>query len=125
MSTAALPPTIIFQGTGDGTVWPANARRNADQWLAHYGQGDTRPKLRLRETRHQQKTPVTKSSRRGYTVQRWSMGKQRVLEMWLVEGLPHACRAANPAYRSVIGVAPGEHGDVAILSAHRNGDLSP
>lgn len=87
-----LPPTVVFQGTLDGTVWPANAQKVADQWLAHC-QAAGVGALRLggpREVKRPLARPWTKTSARGYSVRRWSAGRDRLLEVWLVDGLGHA-----------------------------------
>lgn len=125
MGTEALPPTIIFQGTSDGTVWPANAQRIADQWLAHYGRVDGRPKLTQREAQHRQPSPVTKGSRRGYTVKRWSVSRQRMLELWLVEGLAHAWSGGKPGVPFSDRRGPRASTEMwRFFSSHRLGDLS-
>lgn len=88
---SAMPPTIIIQGTLDATVWPANAQRIADQWLAHYRASNRL--TRINDPRPLTKpaaTPRTRTSRRGCTVRRWSVARHRVLELWLVDGLGHA-----------------------------------
>ncbi|HHV22956.1 MAG TPA: PHB depolymerase family esterase [Propionibacterium sp.] len=88
----AMPPTVVFHGTLDGTVWPKNAQRIADQWLAHY-QVSANGRVRVgnpRAVRQPMVSPRTRTSRRGYSVRRWQAGRERVLELWLIEGLGHA-----------------------------------
>ncbi|MDO5681670.1 MAG: PHB depolymerase family esterase [Propionibacteriaceae bacterium] len=87
-----LPPTVVFQGSHDATVWPANAQKIADQWLAHYEQGRSgRARISTpKASRTAMARPWTKTSRRGYSVRRWSAGRDRMLEVWVVEGLGHA-----------------------------------
>ncbi|WP_432559795.1 extracellular catalytic domain type 1 short-chain-length polyhydroxyalkanoate depolymerase [Granulicoccus sp. GXG6511] len=92
--TQVLPPTVVFQGTLDGTVWPKNAQRIADQWLAHHDQaagiGMRRRVGDPRAVRRPMASPHTRTSRRGYSVRRWQAGRERMLELWLVDGLGHA-----------------------------------
>lgn len=126
LSTNALPPTIVFQGTRDGTVWPANAQRNADLWLAHYDHGDSRPKLTRRERHRDEPSRVTTGSRHGYSVQRWSMGRQSVLEVWLVEGLAHAWSGGKPGVQFSDRRGPRASTEMwRFLSSHRLGDIGP
>ena len=97
VATDAMPPMIVFQGTSDGTVRSVNAQRIADQWLAYHdhsmrGQGGANRAvaLRSRRARTSPARPTSARSKRGYTVSRWYDGTEKVLEMWVVDGLGHA-----------------------------------
>lgn len=93
-----MPPMIIFQGTSDGTVWPANAQRHTDQWLAYWHRDAERPDPRgPRVAQHEAVTPETKGSRRGYLRQRWTVDGRPVLEVWRIAGLSHAWSGGGPA----------------------------
>ncbi len=90
-----LPPLIIFQGAADSTVRAVNAELVAEQWLANYRQWSdrrlARPALRaVRSSSVPATRPVTARSRRGYRVSRWTAGRRKVVEVWLVDGLGHA-----------------------------------
>lgn len=88
---APLPPTIIFQGTADGTVRSANAERIADQWLrARESSGTAPPVGKGRQTRTSAPPSGTGRGPRSHRVTRWSAGGRVVLELWVVEGLGHA-----------------------------------
>jgi poly(hydroxyalkanoate) depolymerase family esterase len=94
-ATEAMPPMIVFHGTLDGTVRSVNAQRVADQWLAYYNhdarhRADTAPIGRPRTATTEPPRPTTARSRRGYRVSRWYAGGQKVLELWIVDGLGHA-----------------------------------
>jgi poly(hydroxyalkanoate) depolymerase family esterase len=94
-ATEAMPPMIVFHGTLDGTVRSVNAQRVADQWLAYYKRdaghrANTAPIGRPRTATTDPPRPTTARSRRGYRVSRWYAGGQKVLELWIVEGLGHA-----------------------------------
>jgi poly(hydroxyalkanoate) depolymerase family esterase len=91
----AMPPMIVFHGTQDGTVRSVNAQRVADQWLAYYNhdvrrRADAAPIGRPRIATTEPARPTTARSRRGYRVSRWYAGGQKVLELWIVDGLGHA-----------------------------------
>lgn len=82
-----LPPLIIFQGSGDGTVRASNAERIAAQWLA------SQPAETVGKGRQTRKDPPRTSSGRGprpHRVTRWSVDRRVQLELWVVEGLGHA-----------------------------------
>ena len=101
LSRCPLPPTIVIQGTRDATIWPVNAQRIASHWLAYYAQaqgpdGAPLPVLRERITHRKAAVPATSGSQRAATVQRWSVGTQPMLEVWLVEGLGHAWSGGAP-----------------------------
>ena len=90
-----MPPTVIFQGTADGTVRAGNAQRIADQWLsfrrAASASGIASPPVSSpRTTSAAAARPTTSRSRRGQQVTRWYAGGRKVLEVWLVQGLGHA-----------------------------------
>jgi poly(3-hydroxybutyrate) depolymerase len=93
-----MPPMIVFQGTVDGTVRPVNARRIADQWLAYHADdaGRSLPASGRRKigaprvATSAAARPASSRSRRGHTVSRWYSAGQKVLELWLVDGLGHA-----------------------------------
>jgi poly(hydroxyalkanoate) depolymerase family esterase len=94
-ATDAMPPMIVFHGTVDSTVRAVNAQRVADQWLSYYNhdvrrRADAAPIGRPRIARTEPGSPTTARSRRGYQVSRWYAGGQKVLELWIVEGLGHA-----------------------------------
>ncbi len=89
-----MPPMVVFQGTADGTVRPANALRVADQWLsfrlASSGSGRVVPTVgQPRTTRVAAARPASARSRRAHQVTRWYAGGRKVLEVWLVQGLGH------------------------------------
>ncbi len=91
----AMPPLVIFHGTGDHIVSSVNAHRLVEQWLAHYSVDASRspsdPPLRTRTAASRPASPRTKTSRRGYQVQRWyGAGGRKMLELWIVDGLGHA-----------------------------------
>lgn len=84
----ALPPTIVFQGTGDFTVRAGNGSRIAEQWLECRA-ANTGPSDPDRITRSRVSRPTT--GRRTSTVTRWYSARGRTcLETWLVNGLGHA-----------------------------------
>jgi poly(hydroxyalkanoate) depolymerase family esterase len=91
--TDAMPPMIVFQGTSDGTVRSVNAQRVADQWLAYHehssGRGRTNP-LKSRRSRTSPARRASSRSKRGFTVNRWYAGSDKVLKLWMVDGLGHA-----------------------------------
>jgi poly(hydroxyalkanoate) depolymerase family esterase len=94
-ATEAMPPMIVFHGTLDGTVRSVNGQRVADQWLAYYNhdvrrRADASPIGRPRTATTEPSRPTTARSRRGFRVSRWYAGGQKVLELWIVEGLGHA-----------------------------------
>ena len=101
----AMPPMIIFQGSADGTVRSVNARRIAEQWLAYYGNAESRRGARNqighpRSATTRPARPTSARSRRGYQVSRWYTGGRKVLELWVVDGLGHAWSggSANGTY---------------------------
>lgn len=106
----AMPPMIIFQGTMDGTVSSGNGQRVADQWLAYHQHGVGRtgspPVGRPRVTSSPAPRPTTARSRRGYTVNRWYAGGQKVLELWTVQGLGHAWSGGSSAGSYIDGRGP-------------------
>ena len=91
-AVAPMPPMIVFQGTTDGTVDAANARRIADQWLTtHAGVTGAGAVGRPRSRSTDPARPATSRTRRGYQVNRWPMSAGRSgLEVWMVAGLGHA-----------------------------------
>jgi poly(hydroxyalkanoate) depolymerase family esterase len=101
-ATEAMPPMIVFHGTLDGTVRSVNAQRLADQWLAYYRHDplrrhDAATIGRPRTATSAAGSPTTARSRRGFRVSRWYAGGQKVLELWIVEGLGHAWSGGSPA----------------------------
>lgn len=96
-----MPPMIIFQGNRDAVVAQVNARRLADQWLAHNrltgAPRPARPVQRQRATAFAAASPSTAHSRRGYRVERWFGPRGvKLLEVWTVDGLGHAWSGGAP-----------------------------
>ena len=90
-----MPPLIVFQGNRDAVVAQVNARRLAEQWLAHNrlteGPRPAQPVQRHRATAYSAAAPVTARSRRGYRVERWFGPRGvKLLEVWTVDGLGHS-----------------------------------
>ncbi len=89
----AMPPTIVFQGRDDAVVRAVNAERIAQQWIDYHGSDSSALPAVLGEPRVRVVPPAQPSSartRRGYRVIGWRSGRERLLEVWLVDGLGHA-----------------------------------
>jgi poly(hydroxyalkanoate) depolymerase family esterase len=90
----ALPPMIVVQGTGDGTVREANAERIVAQWLSAREAAAARGELpavgKGRQTRKAVRRTSSGRGPRAHRVTRWSAGGRAVLELWVVDGLGHA-----------------------------------
>jgi poly(hydroxyalkanoate) depolymerase family esterase len=85
-----MPPTILFQGTLDGTVRGRNGQQVADQWLDFCRAHMTGPDDRDRITRSRTE-PGRTSDGRAYTTTRWYSSRGRtMLEYWRIDGLGHA-----------------------------------
>ena len=85
-----MPPTIIFQGSADSTVYAVNAKQVAEQWLAFHQAAASGPGDPDRITRSLS-TAERSSGGRRYTVTRWYTARGRKqLEAWNVVGLAHA-----------------------------------
>jgi poly(hydroxyalkanoate) depolymerase family esterase len=88
--SAPMPPTILFQGTGDSTVRGRNGDQVVEQWLAFCRAHTTNPNDRDRITRNRTSSGHTSDGRR-YTTSRWYSARGRtMLEYWQVSGLSHA-----------------------------------
>ncbi|MFN8200337.1 MAG: PHB depolymerase family esterase [Nakamurella multipartita] len=89
-----LPPLIVFQGTADGTVRSSNAERIVGQWSGAWtGAADKGLRPTLGKGRQTRKDPPRTASGNGprpHRITRWSVARQVVLELWVVEGLGHA-----------------------------------
>ena len=89
----ALPPTIVFQGVDDAVVRSVNAERIAQQWIDFHAADPSTRSVVLGAARVRVVPPAQPSSartRRGYRVIGWRAGRERLLEVWLVDGLGHA-----------------------------------
>jgi len=104
-----LPPMIVFQGTADGTVRSANAERVVAQWLGAReaaAAGGALPAVgKGRQTRKAAARTASGRGPRPYRLTRWSVRRQVVLELWVVEGLGHAWSggSAQGSYSDVRG----------------------
>lgn len=92
-ATAALRavalPVIVFQGTGDKTVAPANADRIVRQEVAAWAQKG----VTLSQT---QTAAPAQSGSRSAAVARWADAEGKVLlEVWTVAAAPHAWAGGN------------------------------
>lgn len=89
-ANASLPPLVVFQGTADEAVHPANAGRTVKAWL-HAARGEAPPEP---DERREGETP----DGRAWVCLVWRArdGKPRV-EQWTVRGLGHAWSGGSDA----------------------------
>ena len=102
-ATDAMPPMIIFQGTLDSTVRSVNAQRIADQWLAYYDHSVSGARFertgRSVEVQTGQDEPgAADLGPQSPRIHRQPLvcGRQKVLELWIVDGLGHAWSGGSP-----------------------------